>query len=125
MLIRLKAFVPALLSLVIGIINSPVFSQQTGKKVKPTSSGQIDIREIERREKESGQKPPRKKIENDDLKEPGTLPVPKGARPKPLRPTAKRKFTRPKRRIHHPGCGRARRHVLFKTLLRDFAGVSA
>jgi hypothetical protein len=91
MSVWLKLVCPTFLPVLIGIIGSPVFAQQPGRKVKPASSGKMDIREIERRERESRENPTQKKLENDNLKEPGTLPVPKGAHGKTFRSTAKKK----------------------------------
>ena len=92
------------LLLVFNPVTHKVFSQQdTGRKVKPSSSGTINIREIEKREKEQAQEPGRKKVENENLITPPELPVPKGARGKTFRPpTGKKKvalLSRRQRRI--------------------------
>jgi hypothetical protein len=56
--------------------------QSTGKKVNPSSRGTINIQEIEKREKANKEAPKQKKIENENLKEPRDLPVPRGAKGK-------------------------------------------
>jgi hypothetical protein len=76
----------ALMPLLFSLISQPTFSQQTGRKVKPSSSGKIDIQEIEKREKESGRKEAKKPPENQNLKFPLEFPVPKGAKGKTFRP---------------------------------------
>lgn len=85
-----------------------VFSQQdTGRKVKPSSSSTISIQEIEKRERESAQGPERKKVENQNLINPPDLPVPKSAKGKTFRPpTGKKKarvISRSRRQIQRAG----------------------
>ena len=76
----------ALMPLLFSLMSQPTFSQQTGRKVKPRSSGKIDIQEIEKREKESGRKEEKKAPENENLKFPLEFPVPKGAKGTTFRP---------------------------------------
>ncbi len=102
------------LLLVINPVTHKVFSQQdTGRKVKPSSSSTINIREIEKREKERAQEPGRKKLENENLITPPELPVPKGARGKTFRPpTGKKKvalISRRRRRIQKAACRKMHR----------------
>jgi len=91
-----------------------VFSQQdTGRKVKPSSSSTINIQEIEKRERESAQKQGRKKVENENLINPPDLPVPKNAKGKTFRPsTGKKKaqlISQNRRRIQRAGCRKTHR----------------
>jgi hypothetical protein len=100
--------------LLINPVTHNVFSQQdTGRKVKPSSSGTINIQEIEKREKERAQQPARKKLENENLITPPELPVPKGARGKTFRPpTGKKKAqlsSQRRRRIQRAGCRKIHR----------------
>jgi len=73
-------------ALLFSLMSQSTFSQQTGRKVKPSSGGKIDIQEIEKREKESGRKEEKKPPENQDLKFPLEFPVPKGAKGRTFRP---------------------------------------
>lgn len=103
-----KARLAAFLTLVFVMTNTTLFSQDKGRKVEPTSRGTIDIREIEKREKESGREEQRKKIENENLEVPGGLPVPKDAKGKTFRTgraSEKRKHAprRRKKRTHRQG----------------------
>jgi hypothetical protein len=91
-----------------------VFSQQdTGRKVKPSSSSTINIQEIEKRERENAQGQGRKKLENENLINPPGLPVPKGAKGKTFRPPAGKKKAKPisqnRRRIQRAGCRKIHR----------------
>jgi hypothetical protein len=65
--------------------NTP--TPETGKKVTPSATATINISEIEKREKASGQKPEKKKLENESLIEPKDLPVPPGAKGETFRAT--------------------------------------
>ena len=92
----LKIVRPISFFLILSLGSITMYSQDDqGRKVKPTSSGTSDIREIEKRERESAQKPARKKVENQNLIYPTDLPVPKGAKGKTFRPpTVKKKRAR-------------------------------
>jgi hypothetical protein len=97
--VLLLVFIPA---------SHKVFSQQdTGIKVKPSSSSTINIQEIEKRERESAQGQGRKKVENQNLINPPDLPVPKGAKGKTFRPPSVKKkarvISRRRRRIQRDG----------------------
>jgi hypothetical protein len=78
---------------VFNIASPRLFSQEStatpdvGKKVQPSASATINISEIEKREKESGLKLEKKKLENENLKEPESLPVPQGAKGETFRAT--------------------------------------
>jgi hypothetical protein len=102
-----------ILMLLIDPLTHKLFAQQdTGKKLKPSSSGTINIQEIEKREKERAQQPERKKLENENLITPPELPVPKGARGKTFRPTRKKKAqpaSQRGRRIQRAGCRKIHR----------------
>ena len=94
--VRPKTSGAVCLPLVFSLMGSPLLAQEKGKKVEPSSSGTIDVREIEKREKQGGQQEERKKVENQNLEVPRGLPVPKGAKGKTFkpRPTAKKKAPR-------------------------------
>jgi hypothetical protein len=90
-----------------------VFSQQdSGRKVKPSSSSTINLQEIEKREKESAQEQGRKKVENQNIIPPD-LPVPKGAKGKTFRPSAGKKkatlISQSRKRIQRAGCRKTHR----------------
>src|SRR5437879_10812548 len=104
MLRRLKASfalhtaVCASLLMVLGGANAQLPTQEParGRKVKPTAKTTINIKKIEEREKASQERPRPKKVENENqVKIPGELRVPPGAKGKPFRAPAPEKKNPP------------------------------